>query len=288
MPEQTPRSPYDGQAAYWNSAAARAWAEQYRRMDRALTGLSEALLAAAAPQPGERALDIGCGGGTTVLELAGRVGPGGLVIGADIAEHSVVRASERVAAAGLRNAEVICGDAATHPFAPDSLDLTFSRLGVMFFVDPTAAFANVRRAMRTGGRTALGVFRSPDENPWPNAPLQAVRHLLPPFDRPAPDAPSMFSWADPARVRRILEGAGFREISLAPFDSVLRLAGAAGGAAEAADFAVTFGPLTRVLPSLPEDQQQRIRAALEAFFAGHATPEGVTLPSRFWLVQARA
>jgi ubiquinone/menaquinone biosynthesis C-methylase UbiE len=293
MPEQQTRSPYgrspyDGQAAYWNSAAARPWSLQYERMDRALSGLTDALLAAAALVPGERVLDIGCGSGTTVLELAKRVGPGGHVLGADIAEDSAARAVERVAAAGLRHVEVICADAATHRFAAASVDLAFSRLGVMFFADPTAAFTNVRLAMRVGGRTALGVFRSPDENPWPNGPLQAVRHLLPAFDPPRADAPNMFSLAEPARVRRILEGAGFRDISLSPVDTVLRLAGAEGGVTEAADFAVTFGPLTRVLPSLPQDQQQGVRTALETFFQSHATPEGVMLASHFWIVQARA
>src|SRR5690348_2564636 len=131
MPEPKPRSPYDSQAEYWNSAATRPWAEQYERMDRALAGLADALLEAAAPQPGECALDIGCGSGTTVLELARRVGPTGRIVGADIAEHSAAEASARVAAAGLRNVEVICADVATHPFAAGSIDLAFSRLGVM-------------------------------------------------------------------------------------------------------------------------------------------------------------
>jgi hypothetical protein len=66
----------------------------------------------------------------------------------------------------------------------------------------------------------------------------------------APDAPGMFSWADPTRVHRILEGAGFRDISLAPIDVAVELSGS-GGAAEAAEFAILFGPLTRILPDPP-------------------------------------
>jgi precorrin-6B methylase 2 len=65
----------------------------------AVAEVTKALLDLAAPQPGERVLDIGCGGGTTVLELAARVGPDGHVLGADIAEQSVARARERIAAA---------------------------------------------------------------------------------------------------------------------------------------------------------------------------------------------
>jgi ubiquinone/menaquinone biosynthesis C-methylase UbiE len=287
MAEQEARSPYTTEAEYWRSAATRAWAEQHERQDRALAGLAEAALGLAAPQPGERVLDIGCGSGTTVLQLAARVGPNGHVLGADISERSVARARERIAAAGLPQAEIICVDASTHPFAPASLDLAFSRLGVMFFSDQVAAFANIRRAMKPRGRLALAVFRKPEENPWPNAPLDAVHHLLPPLTPVTREGPGMFSWGDPARVHHILKDAGFGKVSLKPVDLEYRLAGA-GGAAEAAEFALLFGPLTRILPGLPLEQHEAVRSVLEAFFESHVTPQGVALPAAFWVVQARA
>ena len=287
MAEQAAGSLFGGGAEFWNSPATRPWAEQHERQDRALAGLAEAALSLAAPQPGERVLDIGCGAGTTVLELAARVGPSGHVMGADISQQSIARACERIAAAGLRQAEAICADVASHQFGPGSFDLVFSRLGVMFFNDRAGAFANVHRAMKPAGRLALAVFRPANENPWPNAPLASVRHLLPPMPPPQPDEPGMFSWGDPTRVQQILTGAGFREVSLTPVDLDYQLAGA-GGAVEAADFALLFGPLTRILPGLPETQHEAVRSALAAFFQGHARPEGVALPAAFWVVQARA
>src|SRR5438552_14912981 len=138
------------QIEFWNSPASRAWADQHERMDRALAPLTASLMEFAAPRAGEWVLDIACGGGTTVLEWAARVGPGGHVLGADIAQHSVARARERLTAAGCRQAEVIVADAMIHAFPPASFDLACSRLGVMFFSDPTAAFRNVRRAMKPG------------------------------------------------------------------------------------------------------------------------------------------
>ena len=274
------------QIEFWNSAATRAWADQYARMDRAVAALTKDLLDLAAPQPGERVLDIGCGPGTTVLKLAKHVGPGGHVLGADVSEPSVVRARERIAAAGLRHAEVIVADASVHPFPPDSFELTFSRFGIMFFSDPVAAFANVRRAMKPGGRLTLAVFRPASETLWPNAPLEAARHLLPPIPTLGPEEPGPFSWADPARMHRILEGAGFREVSLTPLDPVIQLAGPAGEA-EAAHFVMTMGPLARVLPSLSAAQRENVRATLEVYFKGHATSRGVVLPAANWVVRAR-
>jgi len=240
----------------------------------------------AAPQPSEHVLDIGCGPGTTVLELAKHVGPGGHVLGADVSEPSVARARERIAAAGLRHAEVIVADASVHPFQPESFELAFSRFGIMFFSDPVAAFANVRRAMKPGGRLTLAVFRPASEKLWPNAPLEAVRHLLPPIPTPGPEEPGPFSWADPARVHRILEGAGFSDVSLTPLDPVIQLAGPAGEA-EAADFVMAMGPLMRVLPRLSAAQRENVRATLEVYFKGHTTSQGVILPAANWVARAR-
>src|ERR1700724_4158614 len=126
-------SPNAAQIEFWNSAASRAWADQYERMDRAVVDLTKVLRDMAAPQPGEHVLDIGCGSGTTVLELAARVGPGGHVLGADISNQSVTRARQRIADAGLRHAEVIVADVSAHPFDQYSFELAFSRFGVMFF-----------------------------------------------------------------------------------------------------------------------------------------------------------
>jgi SAM-dependent methyltransferase len=147
-------------------------------------------------------------------------------------------------------------DVSVHPFAPNSFDLAFSRFGVMFFSDPGAAFANVRRAMKPGGRLALAVFRAAGETLWPTAPVEAVRHLLPPIPTPGPEEPGPFSWADPARVHRILEGAGFSHVTLTPLDPAIQVAGPEGGA-EAADFVMALGPLARVLPTLSAAQREK-------------------------------
>jgi tRNA G46 methylase TrmB len=97
----------------------RAWSECQEPIDRLFAGVTQVALDLAARLP-ERVIDIGCGSGSTVFELAARVGPMGYVLGADISMKSVTQANDRIAAAGVRHAEAALADVSTHAFVPDS------------------------------------------------------------------------------------------------------------------------------------------------------------------------
>ncbi len=271
------------QREYWNSEATRRWVTEQTRIDRLFAGVTEAALAAAAPMPGESVLDIGCGTGTTLLRLARAVGPGGRVLGVDISEQQLALARRRIAEAGAAQARVVLDDAGTHDFPPASFDLGFTRFGVMFFADPVAAFSNIRRAMKSGGRLALAVFRPGPDNPWATASIAAIRHLVAPPAPSGPEEPGQFAWGDPARVRRILGGAGFRDVALTPLDLPVTLG---ANAAEAAEFATYIGQGARLLHGLPDATRDAARASFEAFFRQHEGPGGVSLPGGLWLVSA--
>jgi SAM-dependent methyltransferase len=286
MSEQPTDATKAAQIEYWNHEAAHVWADRHEQIDRVFNDLTLFALNIAAPKPGECVLDIGCGAGTTTLELAARVAPGGRVLGADISRHSAERANQRIAAAGVANAEVILADAGSHGFAPGSFDLAFSRFGVMFFADPIASLRNVHTAMRQGGRLTFAVFRSRQENPFAALPYAAVAHLLPTVPTPGPEEPGQFSWADPERAHRILGGAGFRDVSLTPHDPQLRLAGP-GAAAEAADLMLRLGPVSRALSTMAAPPAEALRSTLEAFFRQHDTSQGIALSAALWIVQAR-
>jgi SAM-dependent methyltransferase len=272
---------------YWNSAHARPWADDYQAIDRLFADLTPIALDYAAPRLRERVIDIGCGSGTTVLELAARVGPNGYVVGADVSKPSVEKARERIAAAGVHQAEVMLCDVSTHNFAADSFDLAFSRFGVMFFANPVSTFANIRTSMKAKGRLALAVFRTLQENEWATAIVGSVRHLLPPITPPAPEEPGQFSWGDAGRVRRFLEAAGFQDVSLTPHDPLLFLAGP-GEAAKAASFMSRVGPVVRAMGDASEEQRREVRAALQVFFRNHEGPQGIALQGAIWIVKARA
>ncbi len=271
------------QRIFWNSEATRRWVTEQTRIDRMFTAVTEAILDSAAPSRGESVLDIGCGTGTILLKMAEAVGPDGQVLGVDISEQQLALARQRIAAAGTTWARVLLDDAGTHDFPAASFDLAVTRFGVMFFADPIAAFSNIRRAMQPGGRLALAVFRPGPDNPWATASLAAIRHLVTPPAPPGPEEPGQFSWGDPGRVRRILDGAGFRDVALTPLDLEFKVG---ANATEAAEFAMFIGQGARLLHGLPDTTREAARSAFEAFFTTYEGPGGVSLPGGLWLVSA--
>jgi SAM-dependent methyltransferase len=287
-----PDGPNFREIAYWNSEAVDNWTAQQERMDATLAPVAAAALARAAPVAGERVIDVGCGCGATLLALAAAVGPQGHVLGVDISRPMLDRARERAAASGLAQVSFVQADASLHAFPPAAADLVFSRFGVMFFRNPVDAFANLRRAARPGGqygggRLLFAAWRGLDENPYFNLSLRAALALVPPPPRPAADEPGPFAFADPERVRGILEEAGWHDMALERCDLMLR-AGPPGGAAEAAALAVRVGPASRALADAPQSVREEAQAAVEAVLARHDGPEGIMLPASVWLVSARA
>jgi SAM-dependent methyltransferase len=267
------------QIEYWNSAAADIWVAQQERLDRQLDPLGRAALRALAPRPGEQILDVGCGSGQTTLQLADAVGPGGRVVGVDIS-------SQLLAAARRRNerAQVAFerADAQTHAF-DQPFDAIYSRFGVMFFADPVAAFANLRRALKPGGRMAFVCWRAEAANPLMTVPMAAAAKHLPPLPPPQdPESPGPFAFADSARLARILEAAGFGAVSIAPHDEPI------GGNDRAAtlELALQIGPLGRYLREHPGRHTaviDAVRDAIEPFIV-----DGVArIPSATWIVTAR-
>ena len=113
------------------------------------------------------------------------------------------RAEERCRAKNLKNVTCIRGDAASYPFSDASFNKLISRLGAMFFDDPTVAFTRLRQTLKPSGRVALGVRREPRENHWAMEPVAAAKKYLDMPARPGPEEPGPFSFAKPDRVRNI-------------------------------------------------------------------------------------
>src|SRR5271165_3669596 len=210
------------QADYWGGQAGQRWRDHQDHQDELLRPISDRLAAAAQAKPGERVIDVGCGCGATTIDFAARVSPGGEAIGIDISDLMLTRARERVPAD--LPAKFIYADATVHEMTPEWADLIVSRFGVMFFADPALAFANLRRGLRPGGRLVFACWREPKQNPWVMIPLREAAKHVPPLPETNPDDPGPFAFANEARVRRVLDEAGFADVTLTPHDLELDIA----------------------------------------------------------------
>ena len=272
------------QIEYWNSSRAESWVEQADRLDAAIEpfgalGIERLELAA-----GERVIDVGCGCGATTLALARRVGARGRALGVDVSAVMLARARERAGSAGFANVEFENADAQTHSFAAGAWDCVYSRFGVMFFADPTRAFANLRGALRGGGRASFVCWRPFNENPWMMVPFAALAAFLTPPPPPPPGAPGPFSFGDAERVRGILGGAGFDRIEIAPHDGMMALG---RNLDDAVTFTLSAGPASRLLADASPADRARARSAVRDALAPHARGGPVALMGAIWLVRAK-
>ncbi len=273
----------EDQIKFWNEKAGRNWTELQERMDANLSAIHEAIMAFAAPRPGERVLDIGCGTGTTTLALAERVGAEGAVTGLDISQPMLALARER--AKGRANVKFVEADASAHVFRPE-YDLLFSRFGVMFFDDPARAFANLHGALKPDGRIAFVCWRSPRENPWATAPLDAAKPFLPELPPHDPLSPGPFAFSDAERVKAILAAAGFSAIRIQRHDSAMDMG---NDLAFAAAQTLRIGPLSRAAADADEAARAKILDSVNGALAGFITADGaIAPPAACWLVAAQA
>jgi SAM-dependent methyltransferase len=275
--------PNADQVVYWNGPGGQAWADRQATQDLVLAPVSAALFARAGIAAGAVVIDIGCGCGATSIELARRAGPGGRVLGIDVSAPMLARA--RALAPPAAPVEFLQADATLHPFAAAQADLLFSRFGVMFFADPVASFANLRRALRPDGRLLFACWREPAANPWLMVPLQAAYRHVPRLPEVGPEDPGPFAFAREARVRGILAAAGFGSIGMEPVDLDFDM-GCGRGLDAAVESAAGIGPASRAMQGQPEAARAAALQAIRAALAPQVADQRVALGGAIWIVTA--
>ncbi|WP_284734421.1 class I SAM-dependent methyltransferase [Sphingosinicella terrae] len=269
------------QSALWNGAAGRAWVDQQALLDTAFEPIEHWLAEVAARAQARRVLDVGCGTGSTTLAIARRLAPAGQCLGVDISAPMIARARDRAGQAQAR-AAFAEGDAETYAFAPDTFDLIVSRFGVMFFRDPVAAFANVRRSAQRGGALTLLVWRGPEENAFMTTAERAAAPLLPQLPPRKKDGPGQFAFADPARVRLILAQAGWSDIGIEAVDFAC-----AFPRSGLASYVTRLGPVGLFLQGADEAIRSRIVDAVLPAFDGYVDGAEVRFVAACWKIVAR-
>ncbi len=269
-------------AAAWNGEEGERWTEDADRYDRASWRHWQHLVNSGLISSSDTVLDIGCGTGKSTRDAA-RIATEGSVLGVDLSAPMLELARERSRADGLSNVSYVQGDAQVHPFEVDAFDLAMSSFGAMVFGDPVAAFTNIGRGVRPGGRLALLAWRELARNDW----LLALRGALAAgrdLPVPPPDAPTPFSLADPDRVGGILGAAGYEDIAFDPIDEPIEFG---ADADEAFAFTQRMGIVHGLTHDLDEAARAQALEELHQTLVAHATADGVLLGTSAWLITAR-
>jgi SAM-dependent methyltransferase len=237
-------------------------------------------------RPGMRVLDVGCGSGSTTMELTRRVGVEGRVIGVDIAPAMIAESIKNAAAAQVGNVSYFTADAQVEPFDTATFDAIFSRFGVMFFANPKMAFTNLRRALRPDGVLAFACWENIFLNEWmfvPGSAVISVTGSLPPM--PGPGEPGPFSLADRAQIESLLADAGFTSVEVTSQAETVTLRG------EEIESLVNLtrrvGPVREALRTANAETAALITSAVRSAILDRAVDGVVQLTSAAFIVSAR-
>ncbi len=273
----------------WAGEQGRLWLDNLAKFEGMIAPVGAALIKHAAFRVGENVLDLGCGGGGTTITIARCVSPGGSATGLDINQALIDHAGVRASQGTQSRIYWVCADAATVMPANAPYDRIVSRFGSMFFDDPYAAFRNLRRMVKPGGRIDLAVWGPPPENEWIRTINGVAAKYFPDMPPPDPRAPGPFAFGDTAYLTEVLEQADFGTISVEPFETKLAIGGAGATPDDAAAFVVAGTHMGRALKALAEEKQVQAIADLATAFAPYHVPgKGVLVGGKIWLVTALA
>ena len=250
--------------------------------DAELRRHNEVLRQACVIQVRDDVLDIGCGTGQTTRQAA-RTAEAGSALGVDVSAPAIERARELARAEQLSNIAFENADAQVSRFGRGRFDVAISRFGTMFFDDPSAAFANIRQALRRDGRLVMMVWQSPDRNEWDIAIRQSVGgpHAAVTSTSEGPDP---FSLADPPAVMKLLQTAGFTDVTFTDVDEPVYYGPDLAAALDwVRGFTCTSEALKQLDPTAAARAIRRLRQAL----AAHLNDDGVWFNSRAWIITAR-
>lgn len=243
----------------WTESA-RYWTNYSSTIHKMFVPLTRALIERAEIGNGQTVLDVAGGAGEPSLTIAEEVGPAGSVTCTDGVAAMVEAARVEAQQRGLTNMKFQQCVADSLPFPDNSFDVVVSRLGVMFFPDPVAAFREMLRVLRPNGRMALAVWGKSDVNPFCYLVTRVMdQHVKSPAADP--DAPNAFRFAEPGKLVNVLKQAGAVDVqeSIVNFDIEAPIS--------ARQFwemrSKTSDTLREKLVKLPADEQAQIADEIE-------------------------
>ena len=217
---------------------------------------------------GERALDVGCGPGVLLAELARRLGAS-QVAGVDPTEPFLAAAR-----AAVPNADVHVGSAERLPFDADAFDVVLSQLVVNFMDDAESGVAEMQRVARRAVTSCVWDYAG--EMTMLRAFWDAALEL----DPDAPDEGRTMPFCTPDELAALWDRAGLREVRT---DALVVAAGYADFEDYWWPFTSGLGPSGAYCASLHDGARAALR---DACFRRLGSPSGpFTLTARAWFVQ---
>jgi len=242
---------------------------------------ADRLIDLARPRPNERVLDVGCGTGIAARRAAPRVRTAGRVVGLDVSPGmlAVARAAATREQLSIDWKE---GRAEALPFADGAFDLVLCQYALMFFTDPSAALAEMRRVLADGGRAVLGVWQGLDRHPFYELLDRAIARRL-----GTSGVRTIFALGDGAELRDRVAKAGFRDIDIEPFELLARFPDPNGFLAGEIDVDTAAIPAMRHLDAAARaDLTARIRSEMAEALRSVTVGGHVQLPFQAHMVRA--
>jgi ubiquinone/menaquinone biosynthesis C-methylase UbiE len=257
----------------WQAMAA-GWDRERRWMWEASRAVSEEMLKALRPGPGQTILELAAGTGETGFAAARAIGPDGRLISTDFSPEMVAAARRESERLGLANVEHREMDAERMDLDDDSVDGVLCRWGYMLMADPATALAETRRVLRDGGRLSLSVWGAAERNPWASLPAKALMEHT--GAEPAnPKDPGIFAMADPERVRSLVQDAGFAEPRLVEVEVRWRFEDFDAYWRYVTELA---GGVAMVLRAMPVTDREAVRKLVERATGDYRVDGGLELP----------
>ncbi|MBL6900495.1 MAG: methyltransferase domain-containing protein [SAR86 cluster bacterium] len=273
------------QKQFWSGAGGDVWVDKQREMDIMLNPLGERAIQGLDLSGEEKILDIGCGCGATTLEIAKAVTQGE-VIGVDISEPMLERATKTASDMMLNNTSFQVKDVQVDEMPRSYFDIAFSRFGVMFFEDPFEAFKNINHSLKDNGQLSFVCWQHASLNPWQSLSIQVIKEFLD-LPAPAPKSPGPFAFEDKSYINEILTESGFRDIEIKDNqEDIVMFSGKS--IREACEDYLTINPVvTEMLKNSPTELREEILEALIGKFSDFHNNEGLLFPSATWIVTAK-
>ena len=273
------------QKQFWSGKGGDIWVERQKAMDTMLSPLGEVVIKELNLLSKDKVLDIGCGCGSTSIDIAEHLSLNGAVTGVDISKPMLDRAKLSAKNKSLNNIDFQLKDVQSENLPNEHFSVAFSRFGVMFFENPFEAFSNIYRSLKAGGRLGFVCWQSPKFNPWQSLSIQAIRKYIELPSYPKRN-PGPFAFQERIYIEEIVNKANFKYLKILALEKEVEMFKGKGLEHATEDFLSINPVITEMLKQSTEEVKESVKNALISSFEPYYSDNKLTFPSSTWIVTA--